>query len=337
MPPMALEAIDRWVAEGRADAIAAAVLDRHGTLVERRFAGAAGERSLFALASLTKPVVALAALVAVEEGVLELDAPAYALLPALDDADRRSITLRHLLSHASGLPESVRGTPPLEVELKYPPGTRRAYSNEGYHLIGLLLEAATEMPFQRYITDAVIRPLGMDAFLPLPEAEQGRALEVRDPGLSSPGVPLFNAPQWRRRGNAAGGMFASLDAYARIVALLLGGGAPLLHRDTWSELASVQFPGIPGGLESFPKLHCPDWGAGVNIRGTGGPHWAGDAVSESTLSHFGASGTLMWADLERGMGLVCLANRGTYSGWMLAEGGWTELSGEVIAEHGAPG
>ena len=121
------------------------------------------------------------------------------------------------------------------------------------------------------------------------------------------------------------------------MALLLAGGAPLLHRDTWSELAAVQFPGIPGGLESFPKLHCPDWGAGVNIRGTGGPHWAGDAVSPSTLSHFGASGTLMWADLERGLGLVCLANRGTYSGWMLAEGGWTELSGEVIAEHGAPG
>ncbi len=194
-------------------------------VVERRFAGDAGERSLFALASLTKPVVALAALVAVEEGVLELDAPACALLPALDDADRRSITLRHLLSHASGLPESVRGTPPLEVELKYPPGTHRAYSNEGYHLIGLLLEAATEMPFQRYITDAVIRPLGMDAFLPLPEAEQGRALEVRDPGLSSPGVPLFNAPQWRRRGNAAGGMFAALDAYARVVGAAAGEAA----------------------------------------------------------------------------------------------------------------
>ena len=337
MPRMALEAIDRWVAEGRADAAAAAVVDRSGADLERRFAGAADERSLFALASLTKPVVALAALVAVEEGVLELDAPACDLLPALDDAERRSITLRHLLSHASGLPESVRGTPPLEVELKYPPGTRRAYSNEGYHLVGLLLEAATEMPFQRYITDAVIGPLELDAFLPLPEAEDGRALEVRDPGLSAPGVPLFNGPRWRRRGNAAGGMFAGLDAYTRVVALLLGEGTPLLHRETWLELASVQFPGIPGGLESFPKLHCPDWGAGVNIRGTGGPHWAGDAVSPSTLSHFGASGTLMWADPERGVGLVCLANRGTYSGWMFAQGGWTELSGEVIAEHGASG
>jgi CubicO group peptidase (beta-lactamase class C family) len=334
---MALEAIDRWVAEGRADAVAAAVVGRDGAVLERRFAGAGEESSLFALASLTKPVVALAALVAVEEGVLDLDAPVCGLLPALADGDRRSITLRHLLSHASGLPESARGTPPLDVQLTYPPGTRRAYSNEGYHLVGLLIEAAAQMGFQRYITDAVLEPLGMDAFLPIPESEEARALDVRDPGLSSPGVPLFNAPQWRRRGNAAGGMFGSLDAYARVVALLLDGGAPLLHHDTWRELASVQFPGIPGGLESFPKLHCPDWGAGVNIRGTGGSHWAGDAVSASTLSHFGASGTVMWADLDRGIGLVCLANRGTYSGWMLAEGGWIELSREVVAGHGSQG
>jgi CubicO group peptidase (beta-lactamase class C family) len=332
---MALEAIDRWVAEGRVDAVAAAVVGRHGAVLERRFAGA-DERSLFALASLTKPVVALAALVAVEEGALELDAPVHRLLPALDDPDRRAITLRHLLSHASGLPESARGVPPLEVRPAHPTGTRRVYSNEGYHLIGLLLQAAAEMPFQRYVTEAVLEALGLDAYLPLPEAEFGRALEVREPGLSAPGVPLFNAPRWRSRGNAAGGMFASLDAYARVAGLLLDAGKPLLHRDSWQDVATVQFPGIPGGLESFPKLHCPDWSTGLNVRGTGDPHWAGNRVSPSTLSHFGASGTLVWADLDRGVGLICLANRGTYSGWMLAAGGWQELSAEVIADHGAP-
>jgi CubicO group peptidase (beta-lactamase class C family) len=334
---MALEAIDRGVAEGRADAVAAAVVRRDGAVLERRDAGLADPGALFALASLTKPDVALAALVAVEEGVLDLDTPAHEVLPPLDDPQRREITLRHLLSHAGGLPESARGVPPLEVAPKYPPGTHRVYSNEGFHLIGLMLAAATGMTFQRYVTEAVIDPLGLDAHLPLPEADYRRALEVRDPGLSSPGVHLFNAPEWRRRGNAAGGMFATADAYASVTTLLLAGGGPLLHRDTWAELATVQFPGIPGGLESFPKLHCPDWGAGVNVRGTGGPHWAGDRVSSSTLSHFGASGTVMWADLDRGIGLVCLANRGTYSGWMLAEGGWVELSAAVIDAHGAQG
>jgi hypothetical protein len=85
-------------------------------------------------------------------------------------------------------------------------------------------------------------------------------------------------------------------------------------------------------LESFPKLHCPDWGLGVNIRGHGSPHWCGDAVSPATLSHFGASGTLMWADIEAGRGLVCLASRGTYSGWMMRPGRWADLTRAVLAE-----
>ena len=73
------------------------------------------------------------------------------------------------------------------------------------------------------------------------------------------------------------------------------------------------------------------------IRGRKTPHWTGLTNSPATFGHFGASGTLMWADLDRGIGLVCLANRGTYSGWMLAEGGWVELSAAVIDEHGAQG
>jgi CubicO group peptidase (beta-lactamase class C family) len=92
----------------------------------------------------------------------------------------------------------------------------------------------------------------------------------------------------------------------------------------------VQWPGLEGGLESYPKLHCPDWGLGINVRGTGGPHWCGDRVSPSTLSHFGASGTLMWADPETGRGLVCLANRSTYSGWMLRPNRWLELTAAVV-------
>lgn len=79
-------------------------------------------------------------------------------------------------------------------------------------------------------------------------------------------------------------------------------------------------------------MHCPDWGLGVNIRGTGAPHWCGDAVSAATVSHFGASGTLMWADPEAGRGLVCLANRSTYSGWAMRPGRWADLTAQVLSE-----
>jgi CubicO group peptidase (beta-lactamase class C family) len=329
-----LEMIDRWVDDGTVGSAAAAVVAPGGEVLERRYVGA-DERSLFALASLTKPIVATAALLAVEEGALELDAPVAHHISEYGDELRRDITLRHLLSHTSGLPETAKGAPPLEVMPVRPPGTRRVYSNQGFHVVGLLLSSATGMPYQRYVDEAVLAPLGMDAWLPLPEDEAGRALEVRDPGLAAPGVPFFNAAEWRRRGTAAGGAFASLEAVARFAGVLLDRGSPLLHDETFEELASVQFPGLEGGLESFPKLHCPDWGLGVNIRGRGGPHWAGDAVSPATLSHFGASGTLLWADPKAGVGLVCLADRGTYSGWMLRPGsGWPELSAEVIRERG---
>jgi len=116
-----------------------------------------------------------------------------------------------------------------------------------------------------------------------------------------------------------------------VVQLLLAGGAPLLSAESGRDLASIQWPGLEGGLESYPKLHCPDWGLGLNVRGTGDPHWCGDAVSPATLSHFGASGTLMWADPVAGRGLVCLANRSTYSGWMMRPGRWADLTAQVLA------
>lgn len=96
------------------------------------------------LASVSKPVTALAALVAAEEGVVDLDAP----------AGPPGSTLRHLLSHASGLP--FEGAVPIA-----PPGRRRIYSNEGFALAGAHLAAHAEMPFADYVRAAVCAPLGL--------------------------------------------------------------------------------------------------------------------------------------------------------------------------------
>ena len=327
---MAWDAVNNWVAEGDVPGVAVALVGRSG-VEELHFAGTAQAGSLFALASLTKPIVAIAALVAAEEGTIELDAPVGDHLSQYRDSARASITARHLLAHASGLPEIAKGVAPLDVQPVRPPATRRTYSNEGYHVLAALIEAASGIDYRRYVTEAVLRPLDMDAFLPLPGEQDGRALEVLEPGLVAPGVQLFNGPEWRSRGSAAGGCFATAEAYARVVQLLLAGGAPLLSAESGRDLASIQWPGLEGGLESYPKLHCPDWGLGLNVRGTGDPHWCGDAVSPATLSHFGASGTLMWADPVAGRGLVCLANRSTYSGWMMRHGRWADLTAQVLA------
>jgi CubicO group peptidase (beta-lactamase class C family) len=329
-----LEMIDTWVADAGVPAAAAAVLRRDGPQ-ETRFAGDATADRLFALASLTKPIVAVACLVACEEGAFELDAPVAAHLPAYDTPSKRAITPRHLLAHASGLPESgPRGVPPLDVEPVHPPASRRVYSNEGFGVLGELLAASTGFPYARYVTEAVIEPLGMDAFLGLPEAEYGRALEVLEPGLAAPGVPLFNAHEWRRRGTAAGGAFATLDGYARFVRMLLDGGRPLLAAETFAELAAVQFPGLAGGIESFRTWQVADWSLGFDVRDAKSPHWTGTRSSPATLSHFGAAGTMFFVDPDAGLGVVCLANRGTYSGWPMRPGGWPDLADRLL--DGAP-
>ena len=100
----------------------------------------------FALASVTKLLVARAAQVAVEEGAVDLDTP----------AGPPGSTVRHLLAHTSGL--SMR-SPDVIAE----PGKRRIYSNAGFAVLAAALEQATEITFDRYLAEAVFEPLGMGA------------------------------------------------------------------------------------------------------------------------------------------------------------------------------
>jgi CubicO group peptidase (beta-lactamase class C family) len=112
-------------------------------------AGATGDKAAtFAWASVTKLLTALAALVAAEEAVVELDEP----------AGPPGSTVRHLLAHASGLPPE--GEAPIA-----PPGTRRIYSNAGFEVLARVIEDRAEMPFPEYLRAAVLEPLGLAASL----------------------------------------------------------------------------------------------------------------------------------------------------------------------------
>jgi CubicO group peptidase (beta-lactamase class C family) len=99
-------------------------------------------------ASVTKLLTGVAILVALEEGTVDLDEP----------AGPPGATLRHLLSHASGLP--VDGEQPIAA-----PGRRRIYSNTGIELAARLLEQRAEMPFTDYFAHAVVGPLGLSGRL----------------------------------------------------------------------------------------------------------------------------------------------------------------------------
>jgi CubicO group peptidase (beta-lactamase class C family) len=125
-------------------------------------------------ASVTKPATALAVLVAVEEGTLDLDEP----------AGPPGSTVRHLLAHASGLGPDP-GPP------THPPGTRRIYSNAGYDLLAGVLATRAGMPFAEYLAAGVLEPLAMDR-TGLAGAEPGAAA-----GLSGPLADLVAlAREW---------------------------------------------------------------------------------------------------------------------------------------------
>jgi CubicO group peptidase (beta-lactamase class C family) len=131
----ALAAIADWPVP----AAAAAVVSPSGVLATH---GDTGRR--FALASVTKPLVARAAQVAVEEGAVELDTP----------AGPPGSTVRHLLAHASGLAM-------LNDQVLAKPGARRVYSNYGFRVLAETVQRQTGIDFGRYLTEAVFEPLGM--------------------------------------------------------------------------------------------------------------------------------------------------------------------------------
>ena len=124
---------------------------------------------VFPLASVTKPIVAWSALVAVERGLISLD----------DPAGPEGATVRHLLAHASGLP--FEGRRPVAA-----PEKRRIYSNEGFDILGEVIETATGVGVAQWVRETIFEPLGMaTADIPGSPAHAGVA--------SASDVSLFGA------------------------------------------------------------------------------------------------------------------------------------------------
>jgi len=264
-----LRQIDAWPATTKA-----AFVLRRGELDDLR--GPRGH--VFRWASVTKLVTALAALIAAEEGVIDLD----------ESAGPKGSTVRHLLAHASGLPFEP-GAP------SSPPGRRRIYSNVGFATLAGHVAARAEMPFDEYLAEGVLRPLGMNAEL---------------------------------RGSAAAEMHGSLDdllAFARELAR-----PTLVARETLDEATSVQFPGLAGVLPDYGRFDPLDWGLGFELRDAKDPHWTGTWASARTFGHFGGSGTFLWVDPEADVALGVLTDL-EFGEW--AKEAWPTLSDAVLAEE----
>lgn len=132
----ALATVEDWPV----DNVSAAVVGADGAVTTH------GDRSrVYRLASVTKPIVALAALLAVEEEAISLD----------DPAGPEGSTVRHLLAHASGLDFADRD------KVRTAPGERRIYSSAGFEVLADHIAEATGIAFPEYLDEAVCQPLGM--------------------------------------------------------------------------------------------------------------------------------------------------------------------------------
>ena len=131
----ALDVLDNWPVPTAAAAVVgtSGVLATHGNVSHR-----------FRLASVTKPLVARAAQVAIEEGAVDLDTP----------AGPPGATVRHLLAHTSGLAMA-------DDKVIAKPGTRRVYSNTGFGVLAEAIEAAADIDFGTYLAESVFEPLHM--------------------------------------------------------------------------------------------------------------------------------------------------------------------------------
>lgn len=252
------------------------------------------DSTAFLIASVTKTFAAAAVLMLVGEGRVALDAPIGRYVPDLPDVWRPA-TVRQLLQHTSGInsfsehgappcpapcaPDRARATRDVLAEvsclpLDFVPGADWSYSNTGYLLLGLLVEAASGQSFETFLRDRVFAPLGMASTRML-DAEAVVPRLAR--GYSWDGAGFRNAPELGGAVEfAAGGLVSTVHDLGRWAAAL--GSDRLLPPATWAE-AWTPAPGSDGA-----------YGMGFALRDVVGRrhvgHTGGGPGAATALAHF---------------------------------------------------
>lgn len=236
------------------------------------------------LASLAKPITALAIMQLVDAGKLDLDAPVQRYLPwfrVADPAASSQITVRQLLYHTSGLSEllgieyaGVQDLSPDAAEkrvralstaqLAHPVGTTYEYSNLNYQTLGLIIQQVSGQTYEEYVQDHIFKPLGMQqAFTSKAEAQQN--------GLANSyrfwfGQPIPYDSPFDRGGIASGYLIAGAEDMARFMIPHLNegrsGDTAVISPQGMAELLK---PVAPQGNSS--DYYAMDW-ANSNLDGT---------------------------------------------------------------------
>jgi N-acyl-D-amino-acid deacylase len=289
---------------------AALAVTRDGRLVYARgfgFADAGRQQpvqptALFRIASISKPVTAVAVLQLVERSKLSLDAPICDVLQLADPVDGRwkRVTIRHLLQHTGGwdrersgdptfrpdqVAAALKVSPPVEAQhvvrymlrrrLDFEPGTRHAYSNFGYCLLGRAIERASGTAYETYVQREVLAPLGVRHMRlgrtaqPAPNEVAYRSDRARGdaaPDKYARGRGPTPIGTWRiETMDAHGGWIASAVDVVRFAAAFDDPHAcPILRRDS----ITTMFARPPGaaGNATGDRANPVWYGCGWNVR-----------------------------------------------------------------------
>jgi CubicO group peptidase (beta-lactamase class C family) len=290
-------------------------------------------RTTFCVGSVNKSFTALAAMQLVEKGLLGLDDPIdrYVFFKARPMGE--PILVRHLLSHSSGLAslgyaEATLGAVTDTYDTWFPissprdllifmdgaeewalarPGERHAYLNEGYILLGSIIESVSGQEYTAYVRDNILKPLGMDRSTFLEEDVK------RDPDVATPYVTNEEGVKVATRypfGQmlADGGLMSNTLDMARFASMLLNGGELDGVRVAQPEtIRTMMEPKVRTVEEPLPGTGYHSYGYGLRIK----EGFMGGNLVYHSGSVFGSSG-YMGLLPDEGVGVVILANGGYF-------------------------
>jgi CubicO group peptidase (beta-lactamase class C family) len=296
-------------------------------------------QTIFDLASLTKPLATTTSImILVDEGAIGLDDPVAKFLPAFAERDKEAVTVRHLLTHSSGLKpwrayhemllqkerktgEALIGTPEaretiidrtLRSALVHEPGAAAVYGDLDFIVLGAVVEAVAREPFDAFCQERIFGPLGLSDtfFIPLDPGRPALAGETQRRIAATENCSWRNRILWGEvhdpnasvMGGVAGhaGLFSTVDDLMKYAQVLL---------DVWHGRSDA----LPREtLRAFAtRQHLPessDWALGWDTP-TKGASSSGQYFSEQSIGHLGFTGTSLWIDLTREAIVVLLTNR----------------------------
>ncbi|MEX2186642.1 MAG: serine hydrolase domain-containing protein [Pirellulales bacterium] len=301
-------------------------------------ADVAGEKpmradAIFWIASMSKPITAAAVMMLQDEGKLSVDDPVEKYVPELAelktrDGEKVKITIRHLLTHTSGMgeisaAEARRATKLADVmplyaarPVGFEPGSKWQYCQSGINTAARIVEVVSDMPFDEFLEKRLFEPLGMkDTAFYLSEEQLPRlATSYQRTGDTLEESEVFilygKSPTSRDRFPAAnGGLFSTAADYAKFCQMILGGGQfagrRYLNSKTVKQMTTVQTGDLKTGF-----TEGNGWGLGWCVVRK--PQGVTEVLSPGTHGHGGAYGTQAWIDPEKKRIYVLMVQRANF-------------------------